>query len=428
MATDETLPPWARRLRTERDRRGWNKHEMARRLLDTAGIEQTPIRIKSLVRQVSWWEDGKHYPRDWDAAYATAFETTVAKLFGTKPAYLQPATARSVDGEGACDEQDDDMYRRAAIQLLGALSAGVSLPPGALETVLARLDRAIGDRDELHLDGWDETAAEYRQLVLVQPAGSLIGDLSADLVALGGLLAREQPSAIRAGLLRVSGELTGHLAWEFGDIGERRAARQSWRTARRSADASGDHRLSAWLRNNEADSAISTGRPDATATRLIDEAIRLAPQPRPALAVAYGLRAKLRALHGDRVGAAMALRDCATVRDRLGDQAGNGWLLTNDAYVRVITDDQAATALERALGQTMLAGPRTSLGFVHALHLVKSREVGEGLKCALVHAQERPLTARRKWITGQILAALPDGKSRALPPAQELRALAASAR
>jgi tetratricopeptide (TPR) repeat protein len=78
-----TRPTWAVRLQTEREARGWNKHEMARRLLAAAGYDETRDAVASLVRQMREWERGRHFPRDWTTRYAAAFELNEADLFGT---------------------------------------------------------------------------------------------------------------------------------------------------------------------------------------------------------------------------------------------------------------------------------------------------------------------------------------------------------
>jgi hypothetical protein len=80
MTTDER-PSWAVRLETERLRRGWNKHQVARRLHEAAGLPPGPV--TSLARQIRRYELGENFPRDWAAAYAGVFEMSEVELFGT---------------------------------------------------------------------------------------------------------------------------------------------------------------------------------------------------------------------------------------------------------------------------------------------------------------------------------------------------------
>ncbi|WP_424528527.1 helix-turn-helix domain-containing protein [Sphaerisporangium viridialbum] len=78
--TELRRPPLALRLQAEREARGWSKKEMARRLLSAAGYEGGSA--ESLTRQIRDWEAGKHFPRDWTTAYATAFGVSEDDLLG----------------------------------------------------------------------------------------------------------------------------------------------------------------------------------------------------------------------------------------------------------------------------------------------------------------------------------------------------------
>ncbi|MGC5014814.1 hypothetical protein ACLQ2R_28955 [Streptosporangium sp. DT93] len=55
---------------------------MARQLIRAAGYDHGSV--DSLARQIRDWERGKHFPRDWTTAYATAFDVTEDDLFGAK--------------------------------------------------------------------------------------------------------------------------------------------------------------------------------------------------------------------------------------------------------------------------------------------------------------------------------------------------------
>ncbi|MEV0400971.1 hypothetical protein [Actinoallomurus sp. NPDC050550] len=109
MASEQTLPSWAARLQAERERRSWNKHEMARRLQKATGRPYPPV--TSLVRQILGWEKGEHFPRDWTAAYAWR------SIWPKTICFRHPA-ARPPAGRTTCD---------------GALSSGSPLLPGCIE-------------------------------------------------------------------------------------------------------------------------------------------------------------------------------------------------------------------------------------------------------------------------------------------------------
>jgi tetratricopeptide (TPR) repeat protein len=82
--TERERPLWAVRLQAERETRQWSKAEMGRRLRRAISAEHTPL--NSLTRQIRDWENGKHFPRDWRTAYATAFEMDETELFGPRSA------------------------------------------------------------------------------------------------------------------------------------------------------------------------------------------------------------------------------------------------------------------------------------------------------------------------------------------------------
>ena len=151
------------------------------------------------------------------------------------------------------------MKRRAAIQLMAALGAGAAIPPGALETVLSGIDDAIG-KDRLDLAEWERVVHDYDHRIHSSPAGALIGDLTADIVALDASFERRLPPLQQAGLLRVSAAFSGVLAIELMDAGDARAARVAWTTAARAADGSGDKDLRVWVRGRAAQDALFTGR------------------------------------------------------------------------------------------------------------------------------------------------------------------------
>jgi hypothetical protein len=64
--------------------------------------------------------------------------------------------------------------------------------------VLSGIEQALGD--PLDLDTWEATVQEYAQLLVTRPAGALIEDLVADIVAVGEILKRPCPR--RAGVRR----------------------------------------------------------------------------------------------------------------------------------------------------------------------------------------------------------------------------------
>lgn len=428
--TDKPRPQWAARLESERRARGWGPFKAARRLYAAAGIDHPdPSQVKNLSRQINRHEKGEVFPSDWGSAYATAFGMDERDLFGQESTDQPMGT---VDPSPIPDDGDDDVKRRAALQLIAALGAGAAVPPGTLEEILAGIDRATDHA--VDLDEWEQAVYEYGQKVVTRPTGSLVGDLTADIIAVGRLLDRARTPWQQAGLLRVSAGLSGLLAIVLGDAGEERSARVTWGTARRAADKSGDRELQVWTRGRAAQDAFWAGRPRQFVVGLIDEAITLANGTSSAgLARAYAARAYLAADQGDDRVALASLNKVKEMAGQLpeGTQTvlafRESQLRWTESYVLTRTGNaQATNVLERAIGSYPPGSvvPIKNLSLMRAEALVRAREIDTGLQEAVSALQEHPeyLAAGTSTLAAHVLAALPT-EARALPAARELRAL-----
>ncbi|MFD0683065.1 XRE family transcriptional regulator [Actinomadura fibrosa] len=329
------------------------------------------------------------------------------------------------------------MRRRAAIQFLAALSAGVAVPPGTLETVLSGIDDAIGR--PVDLAEWEAIVHEYGHLITSRPPGTLVGDITADIVAVGRLLKVHEATDDVPGLLRVSAGLSGLLAIDLGYVGRRHEARTAWRTAQRAADASGDRELQVWVRGRAAQDAHWTGRPDHVVIGLADEAIEIADgAPSGGKARAHAARASVAADQGDADGAKRSLVALKDTFDRLPDDDAGLSELTfretqlrwNESYAHTqIGDRRAEATLDDALAlySASATRPRANLQLMRAALLVKSHDVDTGLHHALttMQAHHRPHSAATGMLVNRVLHALPK-EARTNPDAQELRELAAN--
>ncbi|MFI0416956.1 multiprotein-bridging factor 1 family protein [Spongiactinospora sp. 9N601] len=395
---------------------------------------------------VGKWERGVHRPDedavitvdglvgaggDLVALYAKALELD-RRLGGT---LHQRSSTR--DGE------DDDMERRAAIQLLAALGTGALVPPGSLETVLAGIERSAGVQDTLGLDDWERTVRTYGQLYYAEPPSALIGDLTADLISVSGVLKREQSPSARAGLQRVSARLAALMATDFSDAGNQRPARLTWQTARRAADVSGDRDLSVWVRAREADCAFWQNRPHSMISDMLDDAMRHANgSPSVGLAVAHEVQAKLLAMRGEKATATAALQSLTTTFEKLpssvtaasaiGASIGTSYpealIHRTTAYVYAFLGDKnkAPSAVDQAIASYPPGLTGGNLRLIQALAHIHQGQVEDGLSQAVTIAGGvARLTPMRHMILGRILAAVPE-QAHALPAAQELRALAAA--
>ncbi|MFF5261886.1 XRE family transcriptional regulator [Actinomadura viridis] len=327
------------------------------------------------------------------------------------------------------------MKRRAALQLLAAFGAGTAVPPGVVEQVLSGVEEALGN--PLDIDEWERVVHEYAERLILRPAGSLAPQMTADIIAVGELLRKEPPASVRRGLLHVSAELSGVLAVDLGDAGDERAARLSWSTATRAADASGDRDLRVWIRARQADEACWTERPDQVITTLTREAIEIADgAPSAGLARAHTARAYLAARHGHASKAQASLADLKRTFDNLPPDTNvrglfgfrEAQLRWGETYVRTLLGEPGAErSLEQALALYMPQAHRatSNLQLMKAAMLVRSREVDAGLRHAIaaIEAQPDAKSTGRRLLSNQILRTLPE-KARTLPAARELHALA----
>ncbi|NDU71297.1 XRE family transcriptional regulator [Actinomadura sp. DSM 109109] len=426
--TEQPRPPWAARLEAERRARGWGPFKAARRLYAAAGIDHPDAsQVKNLSRQINRHEKGEVFPADWGSAYATAFGLEEKDLFGQE----SPDPPAGTKEPSAPDDGTDDVKRRAALRLLAALGAGTTVPPGALEEILSGIDRAL-DRP-VDLDEWERAIREYGFLINRQPVGSLINDLTADIIGIGELLRHD--SGQRSDLLRISAGLSSLLAIEFGDIGNRRGARLTWGTARRAADASGDRDLRVWIRAREAEEAFWFGLSPQEIGARTAEAIAIAGgRPGGGLPRAYAVRASVAAEQGDQATARRTMDDLSKVFESLPesvteDPATFGWsearFRWNEAYIYTLMGDpRAGQAVDDARGlyPPGTLGPIANLKVIEAMSAVHGGEVEAGLDQTLATLHDLPVSPARRRMTGQILHTLPE-RARALPAACELRAL-----
>jgi hypothetical protein len=429
--TDQPRPPWAARLEAERRARGWGTFKAARRLYAAAGIDHPDTsQVKNLSRQINRHEKGEVFPSDWGSAYATAFGMEEKDLFGQESTDQPMGT---VNPTPIPDDGNEDVKRRAALQFLAALGAGTAVPPGTLEEILSSIDRATGRAEDV--DEWEQVVYEYGRQLMVRPTGALIGDLTADIIAVGRLLDRASSPHERAGLMRVSAGLSGLLAIELGDAGEDRSARIAWGTARRAADASGDRDLRVWTRGRAAQDAFWAGRSRQVVTAMVSEAVAVADgAPSAGLARAHVAAAYVAADQGQKDQALGSLNKIKSTFERLprgteqtvlAFRESQMWWAESYVFTQ-LGDAQADAALARAsaLYPPGAQGPIMNLNVMRATAVVKAREVDTGLLDAVTAVQDRPgaVTAATRHLAKQMAMALPE-RARGLPAARQLRAL-----
>lgn len=334
-------------------------------------------------------------------------------------------------------QDEDDVERRTLLHLLSAFGAASALPPGTVDTLFAGVKRSLDDRLENDLDDWEQTAWEYAQSIWIESPGALIPDLAADLLQVGKLLDRDLPDPIRNGLMRVSAQLGVFMAMELSDTGNQRASWRSWRSARRTADVSGDLELAVWVRGKEASLAFWEGRPAKVVDELLNEVIRLADgHPYKGLATALETRARHQVAQGNTAEARTTVDDLSDLFDRLPANVTTDhistfgvpeevlWFTRSYVFAHLGDSRQAFADADRALALSPpeKKGGRANMHLLQSLALVRDHDIRDGLDHALASVDGVPMTSSRRHMLGRIIQSLPE-QAHAQPAAHHLRSL-----
>ncbi|GAA0945304.1 XRE family transcriptional regulator [Nonomuraea longicatena] len=419
-------------------------------------VRNTPIRpiadqLRTHFTNLARWERGERLPpknrlRELDAAYGTG--DLLASIYAlvtrmNTPAELEIRDVGILD-RGApirSNHGDDDMERRAAMRLLAALGAGAAIPAGSLESLFSGVDFAIGGREGLGVDDWEQVVWEHGLTYPIRPSAELVGRTTADLAEISRLLGRATSPEVRTGLLRSSAELATLLGMELDDVGQHDAASRSWIAARRAADAADDRDLRVWVRAREAMYAYWSDRPHQVASRLADDAVQIADGvPSSGLARALGVQAFLAASQGDAARAWAALDELRRTYDRLPASVTSDnsttplWsfserrMLWAIAYPSALIGEPAK--VDKAVNEALplypdtFAGDRVDLHLMQVLGGVRDANIQDGLAQAVTVSGQWPIGASRRRIIGQIIGSLPD-TARTLPAATHLREMTA---
>ncbi len=408
--TELRRPPLALRLQAEREARGWSKKEMARRLLSAAGYEGGSA--ESLTRQIRDWEAGKHFPRDWTTAYATAFGVDEDRLFSTR------GLVQSLS-------EDDEMERRKLLQALTVLGVTSSPLLEALQNIRDSVDRTVGRDEDGHLDEWEDTVAEYGYSYLVLPPQRLFTDLAADLVTVQQIMSRgDGGDRLFPSWARVTSGLAALMAKTLCNLGQPRQARRWWVTAQQAADTSRDADLSLWTTGERLVHGLYERRPTPVLLRKASAITeRASDTPCRGLAHIRTVRAQLLALDGQAAAATAELRRSGEVFGRLPTSVTNdtrsiaGWgedrLRYTEAWVYAHLGQR--DRLDRAVSRAHEVLPSTNhrvraqVSLLQALGHVHSGDVTVGVRQAQAVYEGHPaeqLTTMVTSLADQVLAAV----------------------
>lgn len=165
------------------------------------------------------------------------------------------------DGEA---EDDDDVLRRALLQLIADPAAPVSGNFfGAADRIRRRMDDALvsGTVSVTMLDQWEETTEAYGRQYLTAPPLRLLCDVLLDFGDVRRMSERRQSLDYAERLCRLAARLAGLAGIIMIDIGDARLARSFFRTARNAADETGDRKLRGWITAREAFVPLYYGDP-----------------------------------------------------------------------------------------------------------------------------------------------------------------------
>lgn len=293
-------------LQAERKTRGYTVSGLAERFQEVApaGIKRRLPKCRDLERTIRGHEADEHSPGPvYRLLYALAYETTEDRFFN-EPASEQPPLG-SVQRTDT-PEDWDEMERRVLLRL-AVLGTGAGALASTGEAGRRVIDAALtsSPRD---LDDWHLACADHLHALRTLPPHEAHEDLLPDLLALRQQL-QEPGEKDTTELLRVLAALSTLHANILTRLGDHGSAVRWWRTARQTADATGDLDLRLLVRGSEAGFGLYGQRDPATVLQLTEKAQQIAgPRPSLGLSLITGTRAKALSLLGRHAEAKQTLQ------------------------------------------------------------------------------------------------------------------------
>ena len=323
-------------------------------------------------------------------------------------------------------EQENAMKRRDVLQSLTALATGAAgVPLVSLEAIRHGVGVAFGGVPQV--DEWESIVTGYARDFYTIPPAELLADLSADLVVLQHLVSASGEVHARD-LSRAGGQLSVIMAMTLASLGQARAARRWWTTARQAADRSTDAVTRVWVRDWEAVNGLYERRPIPELLDLADEATAIDPTLASAgMAGALSGKAQALSILGRAEEAQAALRNLEAVCERLPSSVVNdgtsmfGWpeyrLRHTESYVHTYLGNTGAAyaAQDRAFAiyPPELAREQTQMQMHRARCMVIEGHIGDGLEYAMDALEELPQpmhNALLYQVGRTVTAAVPEGE------------------
>ncbi|MFI0354577.1 hypothetical protein [Actinomadura sp. 9N407] len=306
MPAQQTARPGSR-MRAERKAHGYTVAGLAECFREIAPdrIKRRLPSLRDLERTIRGHEAGEHVPGPtYRLLYALAYDTTEDRLFNRPASEATPLG--SVQGTDTPQEWDE-MERRLLLRLavLG-VGAGALAPQGEAAVQLLDATLTSAPRD---MDDWQLACADHLHALRTRPPQEAREDLVLDLLAIQRQI-QTPGEEDRTELLRILAALSTLHANILTRLGAHGSAVRWWRTARQTADATGDLDLRLMVRRSEAGAGLYGQRDPATVLQLTQKAQQIAGD-RPSLgqALIAGTQAKALSLLGRHAEAKRTLHD-----------------------------------------------------------------------------------------------------------------------
>ncbi|MEV7964914.1 helix-turn-helix transcriptional regulator [Sphaerisporangium sp. NPDC088356] len=324
---------------------------------------------------------------------------------------------------------DDDMERRAALQLLAGLGTlgtfGLSSEP-----FRQLLDLSF-DHPHRALEDWELACADHLHALRTRPPAQVAADLFIDLMAVRGQSQVSTPAEVTE-LQRITAMLSSLQANALTRLGDHGAAIRWWYSARQAADASGDLALRLLVRAEETGHGLYGQRAPETILRMVRSAQQLTDKPYLKLLTTEAKALSMLGRHDEALGTLVTLHKAAEQggTDRYGFWKPDGLHFAESwVYSGVGNDSAAGTAREKVLMVTRDYVYLVNVQLHSALCTVTQGGIDEGLHQAATAIDAVTPAYRSHHVietANMVLRAVPPVR-RSGPSAIELRKLLAVA-
>jgi hypothetical protein len=296
-------------------------------------------------------------------------------------------------------------------------AAGFAAGPGTLEATRHGLAGCFGQVPAT--DEWAAVIATYSRDFATTAPADLLPELTADVELIRSAAESSQAPAT---LAVPAAELAMVMALTLANLGKGPAAWRWWRTARDTADGSGDVATRGLARSLEAIHGAYERRPRPELPESADQALALADRP-DRIARAQAAHAQVLAVAGRAEEARLALRESVAVAaalpgEVLGDTSLFGWpayrvhCVGSFVYTSIGDTTAAYEAQDRAfdLCPAEYLRDRAELHLQRAHCLVQDGEVAAGLATAMRVLVELPDHCHTELLyaaAGRVLSVVP---------------------